>query len=66
MTDAQEQWCFGCVFYPQNLPRFAYGDEDWVELQQMACAYECVPGEVDCLSFRKTSCSVVDLQPVAK
>lgn len=53
--------CFGCVYYPPNLPRQAYALEDWEMLQARQCSFECLPGEADCLATRKTSCSLVDL-----
>jgi hypothetical protein len=61
---APEEHCFGCVYYPPNLPRHAYADADWAMLQARACAFEHVPGTSDCLASRKTSCSLVDLETV--
>jgi len=54
--------CAGCVYYPPNLPRQAYADDDWTMLQARTCAFEHEPGSPDCLASRKTSCSLVDLR----
>jgi hypothetical protein len=65
MSDAHdgtaEDHCFGCVFYPPNLPSYAYSEADWSMLQSRACAFEHAPGTADCLASRKTSCSLVDI-----
>lgn len=53
--------CFGCVYYPPNLPPHAYAADDWAMLQARTCSFEHVPGTADCLASRKTSCSLVDL-----
>ena len=53
--------CFGCVFYPPNLPREAYSQEDWGLLRTLQCSFEHMPGGDDCLLARKTSCSLIDL-----
>ncbi len=53
--------CCGCVYYPPNLPRQSYADEDWNMLQARACSFEHLPGDEGCLASRKTSCSLVDL-----
>jgi len=61
-TDPEtEALCSGCVYWPPNLPRNAYAEADWQELQAMACSYDCTPGGEACLAARKTSCSLVDL-----
>lgn len=54
-------YCPGCVYYPPNLPRHAYADDDWAMLQALSCAFEHVPGDPDCQATRKTSCSLLDL-----
>jgi hypothetical protein len=28
-TDESNELCFGCVYYPPNLPRHAYEQADW-------------------------------------
>lgn len=55
--------CFGCVYYPPNLPPAAYAPEDWQMLQARDCSFDHVPGSADCLTSRKTSCSIVKLDP---
>ena len=62
MDEPIETWCAGCVYYPPNLPRSAYAETDWLALQSQNCAYECTPGDTSCRTWRKTSCSLVDLQ----
>jgi hypothetical protein len=62
MNDLPEDVCAGCVYYPPNLPRQAYADDDWTMLQARACSFEHVPASADCLASRKTSCSLVDLR----
>lgn len=54
--------CWGCVYYPPNLPRDAYADADWAMLQSRHCSFEHTPGSVECLASRKTSCSLVDVE----
>jgi hypothetical protein len=56
-----EAYCFGCVYYPPNLPPHAYSEADWAMLQARTCSFEHAPGTTDCLASRKTSCSLVDL-----
>jgi hypothetical protein len=56
-----EELCFGCVFYPPNLPREAYSQMDWELLRALQCSFEHVPGGDDCLAVRKTSCNLIDL-----
>lgn len=62
MTDAVEIWCTACVYHPPNLPRSAYAPDDWRELQTKTCAYDCQPDDARCRDWRKTSCSLVDLE----
>lgn len=62
-TPEQEAHCLGCVYYPPNLPRQAYSDQDWYLLQSLACAHEHEPGSPACAASRKTSCSLLDLRP---
>jgi len=57
-----EELCFGCVYYPPNLPLDAYAPKDWEMLQSRQCSFEHMPGDTDCLATRKTSCSLVDLE----
>lgn len=59
-ADSQEL-CYGCVYYPPNLPPRAYSPEDWELLQARQCSFEYTPGDSECQSMRKTSCSLVDL-----
>lgn len=63
ITPLIEQYCFGCVLYPPNLPPYAYAEDDWAELQTMVCALEHIPGSSSCKDSRKTSCSLVELAP---
>ena len=62
MNHTTETWCYGCVYHPPNLPRSAYSVRDWTELQSKTCAYDCTPGDSQCETWRKTSCSLVDLE----
>jgi hypothetical protein len=59
---ATHELCSGCVYYPPNLPSHAYATPDWVELQARACAFDHTPGTVNCMTSRKTSCSLLDLE----
>ena len=63
LTDEPHELCFGCVYFPSNLPRHAYGQEDWDMLQARQCSFEHDPGGMDCLATRKTSCAIVTLAP---
>lgn len=63
ITPKTEQYCFGCVLYPPNLPPYAYSEDDWAELQKMTCSLEHSPGSSACMASRKTSCSLVELAP---
>ena len=56
-----DELCLGCVYFPPNLPRKMYADEDWAMLQQRLCSFEYQPGDGGCQATRKTSCSLVDL-----
>lgn len=60
-TDPPEL-CWGCVYYPPNLPRHSYSEEDWAMLQSLHCSFKHAPGSDECLASRKTSCSLVDLE----
>jgi hypothetical protein len=60
-TAEPHELCFGCVYYPPNLPVQSYAAEDWAMLQQRACSFEHTPGDAGCQATRKTSCSLVDL-----
>ena len=54
--------CWGCVYYPPNLPEHAYAAEDFVMLQAMSCSFDHEPLDEGCEQTRKTSCSLVDLE----
>jgi len=56
------QHCFGCVYYPPNLPEAAYSEEDFRMLQEKNCSFDYQPEDEHCLVTRKTSCSLVDLE----
>ncbi|MDP3031285.1 MAG: hypothetical protein Q8N33_04325 [Rhodocyclaceae bacterium] len=56
-----DELCGGCVYFPPNLPRMAYAQQDWDLLQARSCSFEHLPGTADCQESRKTSCSLVDL-----
>jgi hypothetical protein len=58
--------CAGCVYYPPNLPRQAYVEDDWAMLQSLHCSFTHVPGSDDCAGSRKTSCSLVDMARIKK
>lgn len=60
-TAEPHELCFGCVYYPPNLARQMYADEDWDMLQQHTCSFEHLPGDERCEATRNTSCSLVDL-----
>lgn len=60
-TAEPHELCFGCVYFPPNLPRQSYADEDWDMLQKRSCSFENYPGDKGCQASRKTSCSMVDL-----
>ena len=60
-SDTQEL-CFGCVYYPPNLPPSAYAEEDFRMLQAKSCSFDHRPGDEGCRATRKTSCSLVDLE----
>jgi len=65
-TEGTDEFCFGCVYYPPNLPESAYSADDYKLLQQKNCSYDHLPGDENCQSVRKTSCSVVDLENLKK
>ena len=58
------EMCLGCVYYPPNLPRHAYSDEDWSMLQSKHCSFDYRPDSKECLNSRKTSCSLLDLEAI--
>lgn len=58
----EAELCVGCVYYPPNLPRSAYAEEDYRELQAKSCSFDHQPGDEGCRVSRKTSCSLVDLR----
>ena len=60
-TVEPDELCFGCVYYPPNLPSQAYAREDWEMLQARQCSFEHMPGDAGCQATRKTSCLLVDL-----
>ena len=63
---ATEAHCFGCVYYPPNLPPHAYAEDDWAMLQARTCSFDYTPGTPDCMTSRKTSCSLVDLDAMRR
>lgn len=60
-TVEPNELCFGCVYFPPNLPQHRYADEDWALLQEHSCSFEHRPDDESCQASRKTSCSLVDL-----
>ena len=60
-TAEPHELCFGCVYFPPNLPRESYAAEDLDMLQQRTCSFENQPGDAGCQASRKSSCSLVDL-----
>lgn len=58
--------CFGCVYYPPNLPPSAYDEDDYRMLQEKSCSFDFNPDDQHCQETRKTSCSLVDLQHLQK
>jgi len=61
-THTINELCLGCVYYPPNLPEHAYPAEDWKQLQTRNCSFDYSPDDRDCKQYRKTSCSIVDMQ----
>ena len=64
-TAEPNEACFGCVYYPPNLPRQAYSATDWNILQARQCSFDYTAGDSDCLATRKTSCNLIDLRDAA-
>lgn len=63
MTNTEsEDLCSMCVYFPVNLPEIAYTRDDYAMLQKKDCSYDFKVGSEDCISTRKTSCSVVDME----
>lgn len=60
-TENHADLCFGCVYYPPNLPPAAYAEEDYRMLQAKSCCFDRQPGDSACRDTRKTSCSLLDL-----
>lgn len=60
-TAEPHELCFGCVYFPPNLPQQMYAAEDWAMIQERACSFEHRPGDEGCQGSRKTSCNLVDL-----
>ncbi len=60
---AAHEHCVGCVYFPPNLPQNAYPAEDFSMLQQKSCSFDFQPLDTNCAVTRKTSCSLVDLNP---
>lgn len=58
-TGDTHELCFGCVYFPPNLPRQAYSDDDWTMLQAKQCSFDYSPDGDDCRQIRKTSCALV-------
>jgi len=58
MTDAL---CRGCVYFPPNLPRSLYTDEDWALVQSKLCSFDATPGDGMCNAMRKGACALVNL-----
>lgn len=56
------QLCQMCVYYPPNLPRSLYSEEDWALVQGRDCSFDASPGDGMCESMRKSSCSLVSLE----
>ena len=65
-TQDTHEYCFGCVYYPPNLPADAYPAEDYRMLQAKRCSFDFRPGDTACTATRKTSCSLVDLEKLQK
>lgn len=58
----ENEHCVGCVYYPPNLPRSAYSEEDYSMLMGKRCSFDHQPGDDNCAVTRKTSCSLIDLE----
>lgn len=59
--NADEKLCLGCVYYPPNLPRSLYTEEDWQLVQGKTCSFDALPGDGMCNAMRKGSCALVNL-----
>jgi hypothetical protein len=57
-----EGLCTGCVYYPPNLPKSLYSQEDWELLQGKDCSFDATPGDGMCNAMRKGACSLVSLE----
>ena len=55
--------CLGCVYFPPNLPAQAYSPDDFQMLQRKRCSFDFQAQDANCQATRKTSCSLVDLNP---
>lgn len=61
-AQSENEHCYGCVYYPPNLPPEAYSAEDYDQLRQKSCSFDYLPCDQGCMQTRKTSCSLVDLK----
>lgn len=57
----EQDLCKTCVYWVENLPREAYPEEEWEVLKSMRCSIDAKPGDKLCRDFRKSSCSIVNL-----
>ncbi len=53
--------CRSCVYYVKNLPKELYPEDEWEKLERLECSIEASPGDEICNTFRKSSCSLIDL-----
>lgn len=60
--NVDNEHCFGCVYFPPNLPEQAYSADDYRMLQAKRCSFDYRPHDSNCAVSRKTSCSLVDLE----
>lgn len=65
-SKALEETCIGCVYYPPNLPAQAYSEKDFQMLQLKSCSFDHQPEDENCLTTKKTSCSLVDIDNLKK
>ena len=54
--------CKSCVYYFKNLPKSAYPEEEWKVIEELQCSIDAKPGDDLCKIFRKSSCSLVNLE----
>ncbi len=54
--------CKTCVYYFKNLPKEVYPEEEWKVIEELECSIDAEPDDDLCKVFRKSSCSIVNLE----